>query len=123
MEDVTNFVNNKGKFRCAAQNHLMGMLTLSRALERFVVGYQRMSLIREVNALRVKINGIYQRLDIPDDVYRATGFNVTSAEYGYYGDVKMRHEAFQVFNDTLLKRTETQGKEDADTADYSKRFY
>eukprot|EP00435_Cladocopium_sp_Y103_P000505 s234_g1.t1 len=68
-----------------------------------------MQLIGEVNALRVKINGIYQRFDIPDDVYRATGFNVINAEMGYYHDVKMRYEAFQVFNDTLSKRTETQG--------------
>eukprot|EP00435_Cladocopium_sp_Y103_P063858 s184_g25.t1 len=109
LEDVTNYSNNKGKFRCAAQNHLMGMFTLARALERFVVGYQRMSLIWEVNALPVRINGIYQRFDIPDDLYKATGFNVINAEVGYYADVKMRYEAFQVFNDTLLKRTDTQG--------------
>eukprot|EP00435_Cladocopium_sp_Y103_P041181 s1874_g11.t1 len=96
LEDVTNYSNNKGKFRCAAQNHLMGMFTIARALERFVVGYQRMSMIGEVNALRVRINGIYQRFDIPDDLYKATGFNVISAEGGTSGSALHRFEDWGV---------------------------
>ena len=87
----------------------MSILALDRAAERFVVGYQRMNQIKEVNVLRVKIIGIYERLDIPDDVYKTTGFNVINAEIGFYVNVKLRYEDFQVFNDTLLKRTDTQG--------------
>jgi hypothetical protein len=41
--------------------------------------------------------------------YKGTGYSVFKAEMGQYHGVKARHEAFQVFNEFLIKKTETQG--------------